>query len=184
MRAILSAHIEKSQTALSEEGEEAALLELKKGLKTLLMRPDIDATQNSLILSLQNEIVKYKSFMEVLKELVESTLEEFKAKKGSIAHQVSLLYIIENALSYLQSINNKESLLILKSIAKARLKIPKEMKAYLLLEMGRGETASPSYLARRIYTTKINQQKKNKKTEDRPKPGKSPKSPDSSEPDS
>ena len=152
MRELLNKHITNSQNLLPDKGEEVeeSVSELKKGLKTLLMRPDADAIKTSLILILQNEIIKYRSFMAVLQEVTEEAIDEFKSKKGSVAYQASLLYLIENSLSYLQSINNKESTAILKKIKKAQLKISKKIFNYLILEMGRGRTASPSYLAGQI----------------------------------
>ena len=152
MRNLLNKYITSSQTLLPDKGEEVeeSITELKKGLKTLLMRPDTDAIKTSLILILQNEIIKYRSFMAILQEVTEEAIDEFKSKKGSVAYQVSLLYLIENSLSYLQSINNKESSAILKKIKQAKLKVSNKIFNYLLLEMGRGKTASPSYLAGQI----------------------------------
>lgn len=150
----------------SREGGEdvdSAVSELKKGLKTLLMRPDTESMKSSLILVLQNEIIKYRSFMAVFQELIEEALSELKSKKGSTAYQVSLLYLTENSLSYLQSINNKESTAILQKIRKANLKISKKVSNYLLLEMGRGKSASPSYLARRILVKRLKEQKEAKR---------------------
>ena len=162
MRALLKKHIKKSQTEVSDIGEDvdSAIWELKKGLKVLLMRPDTDSIKSSLILSLQNEIIKYRSFMGVFREVVEEALSEFKSQTGTVAYQASLLYLIENSVSYLKSINNKDSSAILQSIKTANLKIPKKIFSYLLLEMGRGRTASPSYLAKQILNQRLAEQQK------------------------
>lgn len=165
MRNILKQYIKKSQNSLSNEGEDSAILELKKGLKILLMRPDTDAIKSSLVSILQNEIIKYKPFMEVLHELTETSSKELKSKKGSLVYQASLLYTIENTLSYLQAISNKESTNILKSVKKANLKISDKLSRYLLLEMERGETASPSYLAGQILKKREKEMKKKAKKE-------------------
>ena len=55
MQSLLNKYIIKSQAQVSDEGEgiEEAIVELKKGLRILLMRPDTDATKNSLILKIQ-----------------------------------------------------------------------------------------------------------------------------------
>jgi len=167
MRNLLKKHITKSQKNISNDKEdiESALSPLKKGLKILLMRPDTDSINSSLMLNLQNEIMKYRSFMAVFQEIIEKTLSNFKSKKGSVAYQVSQLYAIENALSYLQPINNKESTAILKKIKAANLKISKKVFNYLLLEMGRGKTASPSYLAGRILKKRQDKEKELKQAE-------------------
>ena len=163
MRDLLNTYIKRSRTQASENPEEdsdEALAELKKALKILLMRPDDDSMTSRLILIPQNEIIKYRSFMSVLKEVITQGIHDFKAKKGSIAYQTSLIYLLENSLSYLQSINNKESTVLLKNIEKAKLRISKTVSNYLLLEMGRGESASPSTLAKRILNKRQQQQKK------------------------
>ena len=164
MREILNRHITSSQSDLTDGGEDvdSAVSELKKGLKILLMRPDTDAIKSSLILTVQNEIIKYRSFMAVFGEVVKTAIDEFKSKKGSVAYQASLLYLIENSLSYLDSINNKESNKILKSIKKAKLKTGKKVFNYLLLEMGRGKTASPSYLAGQILKKRVKEARRQK----------------------
>lgn len=162
MRELLNDYIKKSQDQISDDEKDvdSAVSELKKGLKKLLMRPDTDAIKSSLILVLQNEVIKYRSFMAVFTEVIEESLKEFKDEKGSVAYQASLLYLIENSLSYLKSINNKESTKVLQKIKKAKLKISDEIFNYLLMEMGRGKTASPSYLAKQILKKRYKEQKK------------------------
>ena len=157
---------EKAPQHLAEEGREEAISELKKGLKVLLMRPDTDSINSSLILIIQNEIVNHRAFIPVFKEVVESAVQEFKAKKGSMLQQTGLLYLIENAISYLQSINTNESTQILTYIEKANLKISKKLANYLILEMERGKTASPSYLAKRVLAKRL---KENRQAEERKK---------------
>ncbi|MCZ0933421.1 MAG: hypothetical protein OXJ52_09770 [Oligoflexia bacterium] len=170
MRAIVTESIkrsrEKAPQQLASDGLEEAILELKKGLKVLLMRPDTDNINSSLILMIQNEIVNHRAFMPVFKEVVESSVKEFKSKKGSVSYQTGLLYLIENAISYLQSINTKESTEILMDVKEANLKISKKLANYLILEMERGKTASPSYLAKRILAKRL---KENKQAEERKK---------------
>lgn len=165
MRAILDEHIKNSKTMVSDEGEgsEEALEELKKALKVLLMKPDRRMPKAPLFLSLQNEIIQYESFMKVLHDLTKETIQDFKSKKGSTAYQASLLYVLENTLSYLQAISNKESGLILTTIKEAKLKTPEEVENYLLMEMERGKTASPSYLAGRILKARREALKKEQK---------------------
>ena len=160
MRAILNEYVRSSQSSISQgEGDDIAVLKLKKALKILLMRPDTDAIKSSLIVILQNEIIQYRSFMSVLQEVVEEALNGLKSKQSRFAYQASLLYIVENALSYLQSINNKESNATLNSIKQAKLKISKGLYNYLLLEMGRGRTASPSRLADKILRARLKELK-------------------------
>ena len=170
MRAIITEHIKKSREKAPQKlvntGSESAVLELKKGLKVLLMRPDMDNINSSLILMIQNEIANHGAFMPVLKDLAASAVQEFKSKKGSIAHQAGLLYLIENAISYLKPINKPESSEILMDIKRANLKISKKLSNYLILEMERGKTASPSYLAERVLAQRI---KENKQAEERKK---------------
>ena len=170
MRDIVTKYIkrsrEKAPQQLASEGMEEAISELKKGLKVLLMRPDTDNMNSSLILMIQNEIVNHRAFMPVLKEVVESSVQEFKSKKGSVAQQTGLLYLIENAISYLQSINTDESTKILTDIQKASLKISKKLANYLILEMERGKTANPSYLAKRVLVKRF---KENRQAEERKK---------------
>ena len=170
MRAIVTKYIklsrEKAPQELAGDGLEEAISELKKGLKVLLMRPDTDNMNSSLILMIQNEIVNHRAFMPVFKEVVESSVREFKSGKGSVDYQAGLLYLIENAISYLQSINTAESTGILTNIKKANLKISKKLANYLILEMDRGKTANPSYLARRVLAKRL---KENKQAEQRKK---------------
>ena len=165
LRDILNKYIKNSQDQLSADGEGAdeALEELKKALKILFMKPDTDIPTDPLLSILQNEIIQYQSFMAVLHDLIKEAIKEFKLKKGSIDYQTSLLYLLENSLSYLHSINNKESNAILKDIKGAKLKISKKIFNYLLLEMGRGQTASPSYLATQILKAREKELKKAKK---------------------
>ena len=134
MRTILNEYVRSSQSSISKwEEDDIAVLKLKKALKILLMRPDTDAIKSSLIVILQNEIIQYRSFMSVLQEVVEEALNGLKSRQSRFADQASLLYIVENALSYLQSINNKESNATLNSIKQAKLKISKGLYNYCLL---------------------------------------------------
>lgn len=170
MRTLITKYIklsrEKAPQELAGDGLEEAILELKKGLKFLLMRPDTDNINSSLILMVQNEIVNHRAFMPVFKEIVEDSVKDFKNQKGSTAYQAGLLYVVENAISYLQSINTKDSTEILMSIKKANLKISKKLASYLVLEMDRGKTADPSYLAQRVLAKRL---KENKQAEERKK---------------
>ena len=163
MRDILSQYIKRSREKAPEEsagaGLEEAVSELKKGLKVLFMRPDTDNINSSLLLVIQNEISSHRSFMPVFKEIVENSVTEFKSKRGSVSYQASLLYLIENAISYLQSINTAESTEILTNIKTADLKISKALSNYLILEMGRGKTANPSYLAQRVLAKRFKENK-------------------------
>ena len=145
------------------EGSEEALEELKTALKIVLMKPDRNSPKAPLFLALQNEIIQYESFMKVLHDLTKETIQEFKSKKGSIAYQASLLYVFENILAYLQAINNRESQLILTAIKEAKLKSSEDIENYLLMEMERGKTASPSYLANRILKARLKALKKEQK---------------------
>ncbi|MCY4321127.1 MAG: hypothetical protein OXC37_01795 [Bdellovibrionaceae bacterium] len=154
MRDIVEGYIKKSrekapQNLVSEGGEEA-LSELKKGLKVLLMRPDTDNINSSLLLMIQDEIVTHRDFMPVFAEVVEKSIKEFRSKTFSLSQQAGLLYVIENSISYLQSVNTKESTKILMDIKKADLKISEKLSNYLILEMDRGKTSNPSYLAERV----------------------------------
>ena len=167
MRLLVKQYIKRSREKAPEnldgEGLDEAVLELKKGLKVLLMRPDTDNTNASLILMLENEIANHMAFMPVFKEMVEESVKEFKSKKASIAYQAGLLYLIENSISYLQSINSKISTETLNTIKTANLKISKKLANYLVLEMDRGKTANPSYLAKRVLAKRL---KENKQAEE------------------
>ncbi len=156
IRNIINTHIKTAQSYTSaEDGEDLAVSELKKGLKILLMRPDTDSIRSSLLLILQNEIIQYRSFMNILGEIIDEALAELKAEAGDVAYQVSLIYIVENVLSHLQSINNRESDTILSRIKRANIKVSKEISNSLFLEMERGRTTSPSYIAGRILEGRL-----------------------------
>ena len=171
MRVILNKHIEKSKNMASEEGEgsEEALEELKIALKILLMKPDRNIPKAPLLLQLQNQILQYESFMKILQNLTQEAIEDFKSKKGSIAYQASLLYVFENTIAYLQAIENEESQLILTTIKEAKLKASKEIENYFLMEMERGKTASPSYLANRALQARQLKKAKAKKPQSKKK---------------
>ena len=139
-------------------GHEEAIEELKKGLVLVLMRPDTDNVIEPLIVSLQSEIMNFRSFLPVFSEVIDSSIEKFG--KGSLDQQTSYLYLIENSLAYLQSLDDPVSLGIITKIQSANLKISKKLASYLMMEMGRGKTASPSYLAQRILKAKEAEQKK------------------------
>ena len=171
MRSIVEGYIkisqEKAPLELVSEGGEEALSVLKKGLKVLLMRPDTDNINSSLLLMLQGEIVNHRDFMPVFAEVVKSSVQEFKSNEAPISQQAGLLYIVENSISYLQSVNTKESTKLLVYIQKANLKISKKLTNYLMLEMDRGKTSNPSYLAKRVLIKrkKENAQAKKRKKE-------------------
>ena len=139
-------------------GHEDAIEELKKGLILVLMRPDTDNVIEPLIVSLQSEIMNFRSFLPVFSEVIDSSTRQFGT--GSLAEQASWLYVIENSLAYLQSLDDPVSIGIIKKIQDANLKISKKLASYLMMEMGRGKTASPSYLAKRILKAKEEEQKK------------------------
>ena len=163
MRAILKGYITRSRAEapqqMSSDGLEEAVSELKKGLKVLFMRPDADNMISSLLPLIQNEIINHRAFIPVFKEIVEKSISEFKSEKGSVSYQASLLYLIENTISYLQSINTKASTEILRNIKTANLKISKKLANYLILEMGRGKTANPSDLAKRVLSKRLKENK-------------------------
>ena len=145
MRDRLNTHIAKSQTYLSDEGEDAdsALEELKKALTLLLMKPSANEPQTPLLRLIQNEVIKYRSFLSVLRECIQTAISDFQAGADSPQQQANQIYILENTISYLQSINNEESNAILKDIRTAKLKISDELSGYLLMEMGRGKNRQP-----------------------------------------
>ena len=153
MRDLLHVYIRDSRAVLPEDGiggGDIAVMELKNGLKLLFMRPNTDSLLNSLVPVLQNEIIKYRSFMSVLRELVRESAQELKAEKASVSHQAGLLYLLENSLAYTQSINNPGSKALLKEIEKADITISRKLSRWLTLEMGRGRVQSPSRLAGNI----------------------------------
>ena len=149
MREILQGFIKSSQ-AEAKNGKEEAAQELKIGLKVLFMRPDIDSINNSLIPIIQQEVIKYQPFASLLRGVAEEALSAFPAHKNSPEKQAAQLYIIENSIAYLQSGDNTENNTVLKKIASADLSISDSLSSWLILEMGRGKTASPSDLARKI----------------------------------
>ena len=161
MRAIVNQVIVKARSKVSKEeilrGHEEALEELKKGLKIVFMRPDTDNVVEPLLVSLQSEIMNYRSFLPVFSEFIDQSLKEFN--KGSLSKQASHLYLVENSLAYLQNVDDPISLKIIQNIQSSNLKISKKLANYLMLEMGRGKTASPSYLAKRILKTKLKAKK-------------------------
>lgn len=165
MRKLIRTYIKQSQSSLSEYGKDAAVFALKTGLKILFMRPDMDdGVKLALLPMIRDEIIQYNPFISVLQDIVEEAITGLKSKNEDIAQQASQLYVIENALSYLQAVETKESNAVLRQIQKAKIKLSKKLLSYLLLEMGRGKTASPSSLARRILKTRKEKLKRERKT--------------------
>lgn len=154
MRNLIQNRIKESKESLSKEnptvGVDEAVEHLKESLMLVLMRPDRDHKSPPLVLMLQNEIMNYRSFETVFREIVEEAILEFKSSAGSPERQAGMLYVLENSMAYLKSINKPESSKALKKIAAGNLKISNKMKNYLILEMGREEPLSPSYTAKLI----------------------------------
>ena len=151
MKTLIQNRIKKSKESLSPEdptvGVDEVVENLKKALKLVLMNPK---QRSSLILMLQNEIMNYRSFDVTFRELVEEAAAAFKSSDKNTAHQISMLYLLENSMVYLKNNNNPESTRALKKIANGKLKISQEMVNYLALEMGRAKPISPSYVAKVI----------------------------------
>lgn len=162
MRSLVQEYAQLSrEKANSEEGSvdpSAPIAPLKTALKLVLMRPDTDHFMSALLLTLQDEIMNHRPFFAVFRDVVAESVKQYKSSK-SIAEKVSLLYITENSIAYLQSIDNPDSTKTLRIIKQADLKISKKMRRYLLLEMGRGETLSPSLLAGKILRQRRIEQK-------------------------
>ena len=154
MREILQSFINRSQLKTMSSGE--ALTELKIGLQVLFMRPNIDSINDSLIPILQQEVIKYQSFVSLLQLVTEEALMAFSSHDKSPEKQAAQLYIIENAIVYLKDINNKGKDTILEKIASANLKISNSLSSWLVLEMGRGRVRSPSTLAHEALEEKQN----------------------------
>ena len=154
MRSFIQNRIRESKENLSEEdptaGIDEAVEHLKESLRLVLMKPDRDHKSPSLILMLQNEIMNYRSFDVAFREVVEEAVQDFKSSKNNPEHQVNLLYVLENSMAHLKSINNTESTKALEKIASGNLTISKKMLNYLYLEMGRGKPLSPSSTAKLI----------------------------------
>ena len=166
MRDLLYVYIRDSRSVLPEDGMgggDIAVMELKNGLKALFMRPNTDALLRSLIPIIQNEIIKYRNFMSVLRELARQSAQELKAGKGSVSYQAGLLYLLENSLAYTQSINNPNSQALLKEIKSADIKISRKLSSWLTLEMGRGRVKSPSRLAGDILRARQRAGRKSRK---------------------
>ena len=154
MKTLIQNRIKTSKESLSPEdptvGVDDVVENLKKSLKLVLMKPDRDHKNSSLILMLQNEIMNYRSFYVTFRELVEEAVVNFKSSGKNVEHQISMLYILENSMAHLKSANNPESTKALEKIANGKLKISTQMVNYLVLEMGRAKPISPSYLAKII----------------------------------
>jgi len=165
MKTLVRERIRVSKQHLSPEepsvGVDEAVESLKESLELVLMRPDRDHQNYTLILMLQNEIMNYRSFDETFRQLVEESVSKFKASSRNISRQTDMLYVLENSLAYLKSANNTESTKALRAIANANLKISKKMVSHLFLEIGRAKPISPSYNAKLI----LKQRKKMNKTE-------------------
>ena len=154
MKALIQERIKQSREKVSKEdaaiGIDSAVEHLKESLKIILMRPDTDHVLTSLLLILQNEIMNYRSFFAVFDEVVEEAVNEFQSEEGGPSHKASLIYVLENSITQLKSINKPESAKALKRIANAKLKITREIANYFILEMNRGKPISPSYTARAV----------------------------------
>ena len=138
--------------------------ELKKALTLLLMKPSANEPQTPLLRLIQNEVIKYRSFLSVLRECVQTAISDFQAGADSPQQQANQIYILENAISYLQSINNEESNAILKDIQTAKLKISDKLSGYLLMEMGRGKNRQSLSPGRTDSATAAGQAKKRKES--------------------
>ena len=159
MRQFIQNRIIESKNHLSQEdptvGVDEVVEHLKESLKLVLMKPDRDHKNPSLIFLLQNEIMNYRSFDIAFREVVETAVEDFKSSKNNPKYQVSLLYVLENSMAHLKSINNAESTKALKKIAGGNLTVSKKMLNYLYLEMGRGRPLSPSSTAKLILKERM-----------------------------
>ena len=166
MKTLIQNRIQEAKSKLSPEnptiGVDEAVEHLKTSLNIVLMKPDLDHKGPSLILILQNEIMNYRSFDVTFRELVEKAVRNFQSSEKNLEYQVSQLYVLENSLAHLKSINNSESTKALQKIASGKLKPSKKMISYLLLNMGRGEPISPSYTAKVL----LKNRSKTKKAED------------------
>ncbi len=174
MREIIDSHIQKTQkfvleTSGDKAGEDSidldgAVSELKKGLRVLFMRPDTDGLRDSLLAPLEVEINTYRPFIEVLEEIVkESLLILKKKKKNSVISQAGALYIIENAMSHVRGIKKIEADAIFSNVGKSKIKLSKKLLSYLRLNEGRGQTASPSHIARKILKQRLKKRAVEKK---------------------
>ena len=166
MKKIIYQHIKSSAEHEADKAEFELISEIKKGLILLLMRPDRDGLNSSLISALRDEISKYRSFAGFLNEVVQESLKVLKSKTHSSVKRASHLFIIENALSYAKGLDSDT---VLKTIQKAKIEVPESVINERRLNAGVGEQASPSELAKNILKKRIKKRKIAKKAKDKAK---------------
>ncbi len=168
MRKIVNSYIQKTQKTTSNQSEnkesdaidpDEALSKLKVGLKILFMRPDTDGLRSSLLSPLETEINTYKPFIDVLAEVVKEALPVLKNKKKSPLFQANALYIVENSISHARGVLKPEADVIFLDIKTSKIKLSEKLINHLRLNEGRGQTASPSHIAKKILKERRKERK-------------------------
>ena len=131
--------------------ETAALNALQKGLVFVLAHPT-DGTNSSLISLFKAERAALAPFWKLFYDITQDSLKSVQSSSLSPAQRASHLFIIENVLTYIQGLSDKEESFnkVLQLTAEAKLKIPSEIHSQRLMDIGKGKTLSPSVRAARL----------------------------------
>ena len=137
--------------ARKASNETAALNALQKGLVFVLAHPT-DGTNSSLIALFRAERAALAPFWKLFYDITQDSLKSVQSSALSAAQRASHLYILENVLTYIQSLSDTEESFnkVLQLTAESKLKIPSEVHSQRLMDVGKGETISPSVRAARL----------------------------------
>lgn len=166
MEELLSHKIALSREASQKEGGagSGALNELKQGLVVLFMHPQ-QGTNDALLALLKSEIISYTAFWRVVLDVVRDSLEIVQGSSYSVLQRASHLYVLENVLTYIKNTNEEEFNQVLSHIAKARIKIPREVINHRFINASLGRVPSPSSLAKNMLKKRLKEKKQREKKE-------------------
>ena len=168
MKEIVSQHVVNSR---SGSGDQSALSVLQKGLNIVLSRPDTDNLIESLLPPLIIEINNHGPFLNTLHDTVKKAISQYK-QASDLDSQATALYVLENAMAYAKVVSSKETDSIFQSIKASKIKMSKELKSYLYLNLSRSRANHPYKTASDILKIRIQKReaeaaKNSEKTEEK-----------------
>lgn len=130
----------------------AGLLELKKGLRVVLSRPNSDNMVAKLVPELRRELLAYDAYTPMMNELAKDGIRAFDPKMGMATVTLSTYaFMLENLMSEIQAEarENMEVRGIIQMIADANLRMPEDVIRERKMA-GMFRSVSPSDLAKKI----------------------------------
>ena len=150
-----------------DENVNDVLFQLKKAALLVFARPNRDFMTSRILPEVRKHLHSYSAYHPTLISLVKESSAIIADKSSDVKAKSTYYYVIENILGELKPHvlkKEEESIKVYRSIASAKIKIPKKLSNFRLLEKMEDGDFDPSGYAQRVLDKALKGKKKEKKS--------------------